>query len=229
MERKKIEELIPEEPLTKQRRGGAIKLILISLMLEAARMNEEGMDVISIESSAKKAFGVSKGFLSLMDDVGIPEVMKEVRTLNNPSSKDSLSKFYQNFFQPPQNLQSMNDRYQKAEDKSSMKWISKEEAETEASDLMVLEMLKKRFQAVAFMVSSELVQAGVMEMKEIERLCQKYLDWNEGPFSMMNRIGMEESMKMVVEEMELSHKKEINFPIPRLLIQQAQKNAPWKL
>lgn len=228
-EKKKLEEWIPEEPLKKQRKGGAVKLILISLMLEAARMKEEGMDVISIEASGKKAFGISKGFLTLMDEVGIPEFMEEVGALYNPSSDDPIFKYYQNFFQPPQTLVDMNDRYQKTDDKSSVKWISEEKAQMESSDLMVLEMLKKRFQAVAFMVSSEVVQAGVMEMKDVERLCQKYLGWKEGPFTMMNRIGIKESLKMVTEKMELSHKKEINFPISRLLIKQAQQNTPWEI
>jgi hypothetical protein len=46
---------------------------------------------------------------------------------------------------------------------------------------------------------------------------------------MMNRIGIQEAMRMVTEKMEMSHRQEINFPIPKLLIEQAQKNEPWPL
>jgi len=45
----------------------------------------------------------------------------------------------------------------------------------------------------------------------------------------MNKMGMMEVMRIVTERMELSHRKEINFPIPRLLIHQAQKGEPWPL
>ncbi len=32
---------------------------------------------------------------------------------------------------------------------------------------------------------------------------------------------------IVTERMFFSHRKEINFPVPRLLITHAQKNTPW--
>jgi len=40
-------------------------------------------------------------------------------------------------------------------------------------------------------------------------------------------MGVGEALKIVTERMFFSHRKEINFPVPRLLITQAQKNAPW--
>ena len=36
-------------------------------------------------------------------------------------------------------------------------------------------------------------------------------------------------MRKITEKMEMSHRQEINFPIPKLMIVQAQKNEPWPL
>jgi hypothetical protein len=38
---------------------------------------------------------------------------------------------------------------------------------------------------------------------------------------------LSEALRIVSERMFLSHRKEINFPFPRLLIMQAQINTPW--
>ena len=61
-------------PLRKERKGGAANLILIALLLEASRMVDENFDVPSVESAAKSVFGLSKGYLSIMDEIGISSV-----------------------------------------------------------------------------------------------------------------------------------------------------------
>lgn len=229
-EEKGYRKIIPEEPLKKNRKGGAVKLILTSLFLEAARMRDEGVDIVSIETAGKEAFSTSQGFLSLMDEIGIKDIRVEINSLSDTSNpQQPLYKIYRNFFQPPQSLQKMMDKHQKAKHKSRVKWVPKKVSQKKTSELMLLEMLKKRFQAVAFMVASEIVESGLIEMKDVEKLCKKNLSWKEGPFSLMNQIGIEKSLQMVTEEMEISHRKEINFPIPRLLIEQAQKKIPWEV
>jgi 3-hydroxyacyl-CoA dehydrogenase len=61
----------------------------------------------------------------------------------------------------------------------------------------------------------------------LDRLCRAAFSWPAGPFALMNAVGLGEALRMVTEKMELSHRREINFPIPRILIEQAQKNEPW--
>ena len=60
-------------------------------------------------------------------------------------------------------------------------------------------------------------------------LCQTAFLWPEGPFALMNRVGIGASLQLVTEKMELSHRQEISFPVPLLLIQQAKRNEPWPL
>lgn len=217
-------------PLLSSRKGGAADVIFVSLLLEAARMIDEGHDIASIEAAGKKAFNMPMGFLSLMDTTGIPLGMAAMSSFSDSSdSDDPLYKVYDNFFTPPESYKKLMEVYEKAKDKSKVRWVSEEGTKQEAKDEMLVDMLKNRFLAVAFMTATEVVEAGVIGMEGVDKLCQNAFLWEEGPFSLMNKRGFSEVMRIVTEKMELSHRKEINFPIPQLLIAQAQKNEPWPL
>jgi len=217
-------------PILSSRKGGAADVIFVSLLLEAARMVDEGYDLPSIEAAGKKAFNTPVGFLSLMDTTGIPLGIYTMYSFSDSSDPDdSLYKAYDNFFTPPESYKELLEKHQKAEDKSKVKWVSDEEAKKEAKDFMLVDMLKNRFLAVGFMTATEVVEAGVIEMEEVEKLCQNAFLWREGPFALMNKMGISLVMQIVTERMELAHQKEINFPVPKLLISQTQKNEPWPL
>ncbi|NIM89644.1 MAG: hypothetical protein GTO17_01705 [Candidatus Aminicenantes bacterium] len=217
-------------PVLSSRKGGAADVIFTALLLEAARMVDEGADVPSVETAGKKAFNMPMGFLSLMDHNGIPLGILAMNSFSDSSNPDDpLHKVYNNFFTPPGSYKRLIEEYEKAEDKSKVKWVSEEEAKKEPEDSMLVEVLKNRFLAVAFMTATEVVESGVIELEEAEKLCQNAFLWREGPFALMNKVGIPEALRIVTERMEISHRQEINFPIPRLLISQAQKNEPWPL
>ena len=217
-------------PILSSRKGGAADVIFVSLLLEAARMVDEGFSIPAIEEAGKKAYQTPMGFLRLMDHTGIPLGIKTMESFSDSSNpEDPLYKVYHNFFTPPESYKSLLEKYQKAEDKSSVKWVSDEEAQKEAEDLMVVDALKNRFLAVGFSTAAEVVEAGVIKIEDVDRLCQTAFLWKDGPFALMNRMGIQEVMRIVVEKMQLSHRREINFPIPKLLISQAQKDEPWPL
>jgi 3-hydroxyacyl-CoA dehydrogenase len=115
-----------------------------------------------------------------------------------------------------------------AKNKSSAKWMDKHAVREESDDFLLKDMLKNRFKAVSFMVASELVESGVSDIDRVEKLCKEMLNWEKGPFSMMNEMGIKEALGIVTEKMEISHRREINFYIPVRLINQAQKNSPWR-
>jgi enoyl-CoA hydratase/3-hydroxyacyl-CoA dehydrogenase len=228
---KGFESVLPEPvPLRKSRKGGAANLVFIALLLEAARMIDDGVDIPTVEAAAKKAFGTFKGFLQQMDEVGIPEAVHAMEALSSSSGPDDpFYQTYHNFFTPAESCRKKMEEYEKTEDKSRVKWISSKKIKEEPKDFMLIDLMKKRFQSVAFMTSVEVVEAGIVELKDMDRILKQAMGWKEGPFALMNRLGIGEAMRMVTEKMELSHRKEINFPIPRLLITQAQKNEPWPL
>jgi enoyl-CoA hydratase/3-hydroxyacyl-CoA dehydrogenase len=217
-------------PILSSRKGGAADVIFVSLLLEAARIVDEGHDIPAVEAAGRKAFNMPVGFLGLMDATGIPLGIYTMYSFSDSSNPDDpLYKVYQNFFTPAESYENLLEEYKKAKDKSGVRWVSEEEAKKEAKDPMLVDILKRRFLAVGFMTSVEVVEAGVIEMEEVDKLCQNAFLWREGPFAMMNKMGTGEVLRIVTERMELSHKKEINFPIPKLLISQAQKNEPWPI
>ena len=215
--------------LLKQRKGGTLNLILASLMTEAGRMIDEGFQIADIEEAARNAFGINKGFLKQMDEKGIPESINFLLFLEDKEGTDKdLYDVYDNFFTLPVSFMEKLQEHKIARDKSSANWHKKHELRKKSDDLLLMDMLKNRFKAVSFMVSSELVESGVSDIERIENMCRNTLSWDKGPFTMMDEIGIREAMDMVKEKMELSHRREISFYIPRLLITQAQKNKPWR-
>jgi len=216
-------------PLLKKRKGGAVSLILASLMTEAGRMIDEGFQIADIEEAAKEAFGINKGFLMQMDEKGIPESINFLLFLEDKEETDKdLHAVYDNFFTLPISFMEKLEEHKIARDKASANWHKKHEIRKKSDDFLLIDMLKNRFRAVSFMVSSELVESGVSDIESIENICRNTLSWDKGPFTMMDEIGIREAMDIVKEKMELSHRREISFYIPRLLITQAQKNKPWR-
>ena len=217
-------------PLKNQRKGGAASLLLASLLLEATRMLDDGMEASHIEAIAKKTFGSERGFLAQLDEVGILEVNEYLEAMADSSdTEDIIFLKYYNFFTPGKSLISKKQEYEEAEDKSTAMWVKSDFEELEPEDFMLADLLKKRFMAVSFIIAVELVEAELLDLEDVDKLCKTVLGWKEGPFAMMNRVGIQETMSLVTEKMEMSHRQEINFPIPKRLIEQAQKNAPWPL
>jgi 3-hydroxyacyl-CoA dehydrogenase len=215
-------------PLRKERKGGAASLMLAALMLESCRMIDDGMEIPHIEAAAGNTFGTAEGFLARMDGIGIMETCDYLTGMADDSdSEDPIFQKYFNFFTPARCLAERCGKGRAGG--AAPLWKAGAEEDREPDDFMLSDLLNKRFQAVAFITSTEVVEAGLLEIAEVERLCREAFAWKEGPFAMMNRLGLEETMRKVTEKMEMSHRQEINFPITKLLIEQARKNEPWPL
>jgi len=212
-----------------ERKGGAVNLLLSALMLEASRMVEDGSDIATVEQAGKAAFGAKQGFLSWMDEIGLLNTVKFLFHLSHREEKEnSLYHKYDNFFSPPEILKKRLAQTGKAGEKG-IKWITPEESQKTPSDALAIKMLIKRYQAVAFMVAAEVVEAGLLTVKEAEESFRESFQWRNGPFTLMNQTGIPEAMNMVTEKLELSHRHEINFPVPQRLIDQVRENEFWDL
>lgn len=217
-------------PILSSRKGGAADVIFVSLLTEAARMVEEGFDIPSIEEAGKKAFDMPLGFLELMDVTGIPIGIYTMYSFSDSSNPDDpLYQVYGNYFSPPESYMSLLNKYQQAEDKSAVRWLSEDASKGTAPDSEVVEQLMNRLWAAGFMAAVETVGAGVIELDEVERLCQNAFLWREGPFSMMNRIGMNKVWNIINQRKEELEKQGIQFPVPQLYATQAEKGEPWPL
>jgi enoyl-CoA hydratase/3-hydroxyacyl-CoA dehydrogenase len=230
MKTNKNDRILVEETISslKERRGGVANLILAALLLEATRMIDDGFDVAPVEEAAKKAFGIPKGFLSNIDDLGIPKVVDFMEYLSDTTdAENDLRHIYDNFFTPSKSLKEIHEKSLLPDQKPAVVWVTEADAKKTVYDFMLVETLGQRFKAVVFITATELVESGIIELSDLEKHCTNELKWKEGPFSMMNSIGVGEALKIVTERMFFSHRKEINFPVPRLLITHAQKNTPW--
>jgi 3-hydroxybutyryl-CoA dehydrogenase len=216
--------------LLRYRKGGVANIIFVGLLLEAFRMLDEGHGTSGVEGAGTAAFGMPVGFVRLLQSVGLDLAASCLESFSDPSSPEHpLACAYDNFFSPPAKL-----RQKFAEARESGKLISIEQFLTPGrtprpGQLHLVESLKRRFLAVAFMTASEVVEAGLSVPADVDRLCRTALRWPEGPFALMNRMGIAASFEIVNERLELSHRQEIAFPVPRNLIQQAQKKEPWPL
>lgn len=215
-------------PILSSRKGGAADVIFVALLLEAARMVDEGFALPAIEAAGCKAFSMPVGFLSLMDANGIPLGIATMLSFSDPSNpEDPLFKAYGNFFTPPGSYKRLIAAYESAEDKTKVKWVSEEETQKTPEDPGLVIRLCERFLAVGFMTAVECVEAGVIALDEVDKLCQNAFLWREGPFALMNKKGIGEALHIVKSRAELVRKQGIDFPLPERLLVQAQKREPW--
>ena len=216
--------------LRRYRKGGVANIIFAGLILEAMRMVNEGYGSASVEGAGRAAFGVPVGFVRLLESVGLDLAVSCLESFSDPSSPEHhLASVYDNFFSLPAGLK---QKFYEA--KESGKLISLESLLTpkriaRPDSPQVAESLKRRFLAVAFMTSVEVVEAGLTDPAAVDTLCRTAFIWSEGPFALMNRLGILTSLQIVTEQMEMSHRQEINFPVPRILVKQAGRNEPWPL
>jgi len=193
-------------------------------------LREEGYDVETIEEAGKLAYGMPVGFLALMDVTGLEVGLFAMRSFSEQADTgDELIETYGNFFTPPKIYVDLVQRQREAEDKSSVRWVDESAAVGQPVDRETVERLRDRFLAVGFMTAAEVVNSGLIRLDDLERLAQNAFLWQEGPFTIMNRLGVEEAFRLVEKRAELAGKQQIDFPIPDNLRQQAKSGAPWPL
>jgi enoyl-CoA hydratase / 3-hydroxyacyl-CoA dehydrogenase len=216
-------------PILNSRKGGAADIIFVALLLEASRMQHEGLCVAAIEAGGRAAFDMPIGFLGLMDSTGIPIGYYTMCSFSDDSNPDDLQfQVYQDFFKPPSNYKRLLDRFLEAEDPCSVRWVEKA-ALDKTPDPTLVARLKDRFQAVGFMTSAEVVDSGVIDLKELDPLCENAFLWKRGPFTLMNDLGLDEVRRIIRGRFDLAKKQGIHFPMPENLNTQMETCEPWTL
>jgi 3-hydroxyacyl-CoA dehydrogenase len=216
--------------LLRFRKGGAANVILIALILEAVRLIEEGFGAASVDEASRSALGIPSGFLGMLQTTGWELAASCLASFSAAAAPDDpLHRVYDNFFNPPDSLRRKLAEPQREGDYISPDRLFGPEAMSRPADPQVVEDLKRRVLAVAYMTAAEVVEAGIIQPASVDLLCRQAFLWKDGPFALMNRLGPALVLQLVTERMQLSHRQEINFPIPRLLIEHGAKNEPWVL
>lgn len=216
-------------PILNSRKGGAADIIFVSLLLESVRMLEEGFKIADIEEAGKIAYNIPVGFLQLMDMTGLPVGLYSMYSFSDDSDpKYPLYKVYKDFFSPPQAYIDIIDRFNAAEDKSSVKWIPDTSVLKKKTSPKTVKKLCERFWGVGFMTSVEVVDAGLIKIEDLEYMCQNAFVWQKGPFTIMNEVGIKKVMRCVEDRSKLAVKQGYHFPVPAMLKKQAKTGKNWK-
>jgi enoyl-CoA hydratase/3-hydroxyacyl-CoA dehydrogenase len=216
-------------PILSSRKGGAADVIFVALLHEAAMMVDEGYDLATIEAAGRKAFNMPMGFLQLMDVTGIPIGIYSMESFSDSGKKDDpVYKVYRDFFSPPQAYHKLMEKWRRATDKSSVTWVTPEDLKRKPKDQKTVDELAERFMAVGFVTAAEVVESHVIRMEDVDRLAENAFLWREGPFTIMDKVGIKNVMKMVKARAALAAKQKKHFIVPKLLDAQAKKNKPWR-
>jgi enoyl-CoA hydratase/3-hydroxyacyl-CoA dehydrogenase len=156
--------------------GFAVNRFFVPWLNEAVRLYEENeADIPTIEAAAKDAFQISMGPFELMNVTGIPIAMH---------AATSLEQAFGDFYAPAHRL------VEKAN--SSSLWPLEGSCDT-----TMFQAVRDRLLGAVFLCAASLVQEGVATMEDTDRGAMVGLRWGEGPFQMMNRFGLSESLALV--------------------------------
>lgn len=212
-------------PILTSRKGGAADIIFVALLLEACRMVDEGYKKADIEEAGKKAFEMPLGFLSLMDVTGLSVGLFAMDSFADDSDPDDpLYVIYRDFFKTTDGYRKLVASQVGAADPGSVKWIPPEGPGKGSGDEKLVKGLMERFLAVAFATAFEIVEAGVIEPDEFEKLTQNAFLWRKGPFTIFNDWGVKKAWKMVQDRAKTAKELGHHFPIPKKLKQLAEKD-----
>jgi len=182
--------------------GFAVNRFFVPFLNEAVRLLEEGVaDIATIEEAAKRGFKIGMGPFELMNVTGVPIALHAATTLGN-----ELGSFYA----PAQMLKAQVDKKEN--------WsLEGEVAESRVQPVI------DRLYGVCLGVAAALVDEGVASIEDTDRGAKIGLRWIQGPFEIMNQIGIATTCDLV----EAIAAKYPDFKTPRLLIQQKGKGAPF--
>ena len=189
--------------LVKDAPGFAVNRFFVPFLNEATRMLEEGLaNIPTIEEASKRAFKIGMGAFVLMNVTGVPIALHAATTLG-----EELGPFYA----PSATLAA---QVEKGEN-----WNMDGEV-----DESKIEALMDRFLGVCLGVSAALVDEEVASIEDTDRGAKIGLRWIQGPFEIMNKIGIDKTYACVASICE----KYPDFKMPQILEKQKAAGKPFE-
>lgn len=183
--------------------GFAVNRFFVPFLNEAGRMLEDGLaNIPTIEEAAKRAFKIGMGAFELMNVTGIPITVHSTRTLGK-----ELGPFYDTAPIIAAQMEK-NENWDLAGDVDESK----------------LDALVNRFYGVCLGVAAALVDEEVASMEDTDRGAKVGLRWIQGPFEIMNKIGISKACEAVSAIAE----KYPDFNMPEILKQQNAQGVPFR-
>ena len=182
--------------------GFAVNRFFVPFLNEAARLLEENVAGIpTIEEGAKRAFKIGMGPFQLMNVTGIPIAVHAATTLGN-----ELGPFYA----PADILKAQMDKKEN--------WPLEGEVDESKIDAVI-----DRLYGVCLGVAGALVDEGVATIEDTDRGAKIGLRWIQGPFEIMNKIGIDRTFDVV----EAVARRYPDFKVPQILQHQKELGKPF--
>jgi enoyl-CoA hydratase/3-hydroxyacyl-CoA dehydrogenase len=184
--------------------GFAINRFFVPWLNEAARMLDEGVaNIPTIEKAACEAFGIGMGPFALMNATGVPIAYH---------CAESFAPALGDFYAPAASLATLFQ--------AGQEWDLHGEVDEAARAA-----IGERLLGVAFGVAAQLVEEGVATAEDTDRGALVGLRWGQGPFGMMNDLGLDRALELV-DRLAAHH---ASFTVPELLRRHAATGQPWTL
>lgn len=66
-------------------------------------------------------------------------------------------------------------------------------------DTTIRQVVSDRLLGTIFTIATQLVEKTVVSVNDLEKGIKTSLAWPEGPFTLMNKIGMEQTRKLIIQ------------------------------
>jgi enoyl-CoA hydratase/3-hydroxyacyl-CoA dehydrogenase len=184
--------------------GFAVNRYFVPWLNEAARMLEEGLaNIPTIDEAACETFHIGMGPFALMNATGIPIAYH---------CTESFSPALGDFYAAAATLATQFE--------VGGPWDLEGHVDEAAKGAV-----GERLLGVVFGIAAQLVEKGVATAEDTDRGALVGLRWAQGPFGMMNDLGVDRALQLV-EGLAAHHD---SFSVPGLLIRQAASGQPWNL
>lgn len=182
--------------------GFAVNRFFVPFLNEAARLLEEKVaNIPTIEEGAKRAFKIGMGPFQLMNVTGIPIAVHSATTLGNEIGP---------FYAPAEIL--------KAQMEKKQNWPLEGEVDESRIDVVI-----DRLYGVCLGVAGALVDEGVATIEDTDRGAKIGLRWIQGPYEIMNKIGIERTFDAVRKIAD----KYPDFKVPEIIRKQKELGRPF--
>lgn len=188
--------------LVKDASGFCVNRFFSPLLTEAVNILDDKIaDIPTIEAAAKKAFKIPMGPFELMNVTGIAISVHASTTFGR-----ELGSMYGTPRSLPEKLAS-GELYDLAGEVDETK----------------IEEIENRLYGACLGAAAALVSEGVATVEDTDRGAKVGLRWRQGPFELMNRIGIEKSYELV-EAMTVRYS---DFTMPEILVKQRASGKPF--
>lgn len=182
--------------------GFVVNRFFVPFLTESAKILQENMaDIPTIEEAAKQAFKIGMGPFQLMNITGIPITVHASATFGR-----ELGPFY-----------------------DTPEIITAQVAKDEPWDLAgtpdesKFEMIQGRLYGASLGAAAALVSEGVASIEDTDRGAKVGLRWRQGPFEIMNRIGISKSFQLIKAIADNNP----DFTLPDCITKQMELGRPF--